>query len=78
MTDICACGGVIFHYRSEQIVRLSRFRQSVPIMEDNREVRTTGSICVRRNIHQVKEGIVFFHFQYYLQLSLDKLRSFVV
>ena len=41
-------------------MRLSRFRPSVPIMADNREVRTIESICVRRNIRQVKEGIVFF------------------
>ena len=48
--------------RGEQIVRLSRFRPSVPIMADNREVRTIGSICVRRNIRQVKEKALYYSF----------------
>ena len=40
-------------------MRLSRFRSSVPIMADNREIRTIGSIGVRRNIRQVKKALYF-------------------
>jgi len=84
MTDISACGGVIFHFPRWAdcaiVDKAFLFQFWLPVLtKQSRQITWKDwiDLLTANNPLREKEHCIF-HSRYHLQLSLDKLRSYVV